>query len=540
MRSIPTSGRRAWLLGLWISCGSWAYPALALAAGNIAELDSGSWVRPACVLTLVGAGLFGVWGLFLRCAIRAALAVAITAVCWFQFWNVVGTLQEWFLLLSPVPQTAMTLCLGPWAIGWVLIVALVLRARRLPQTMLTAVAVAVGALLAQPAWTLSRGSGSDRGRSDRRGVKVPEELRRASGGGASSKPDVYVIVLDAYGRDDALARYLGIDNRVFVDALSRRGFVVARHSQSNYNQTLLSLSSMMSMDYVQSLPIPAGSTDVIAAAPFIDGGKARTVFASHGLKIVNIPSATTITEMQTADWIVADPNPVSEALLSPLEALLVTRTPLVLIPRKQLDESQRHRNAIDSAFRYVGLVAKQPWPKFVFAHFLVPHPPFVFDANGGPVDSPTMVGALEDGADLRRHLSESEYRKRYAGQLAYTNRRVLETLDTIRQTATRPSILILMGDHGSRMHTDFRSLAKTDSGESSRILMAISLPEATQAERETIDRLSPVNVLRFVLSARFGEDFPLLPTRGWISPMSNAFVFEAVPDAAARLDTESR
>jgi len=86
------------------------------------------------------------------------------------------------------------------------------------------------------------------------------------------------------------------------------------------------------------------------------------------------------------------------------------------------------------------------------------------------------------------------------------------------------------------MQTDFRSVAKTDVGESSRILMAVSLPGATPAEREIIDRLSPVNVLRFVLSARFGEELPLLPNHGWISPMSNAFEFVAVPDASERLD----
>ncbi|MFY7953722.1 MAG: hypothetical protein ACOVT5_14560, partial [Armatimonadaceae bacterium] len=345
----------------------------------------------------------------------AALLVAVSALCWFQFWNVVGLFQEWFLLLGVAPPQAMALCLLPWLIGQMVLVGFVVRSRRLVQAVLPALAFGIGVLLVQPGWALSRGNSTQPGRSDRRGLNVPASIRDAAVEIEAAEPDVFVIVLDAYGRDDALERYLGIDNRTFVEELRRRGFTVARHSQSNYNQTLLSLSSMMSMDYVQSLPIPAGSLDVISVAPFIDGGRGRKVFSEHGLRIVNIPSATTITEMPTADWIVADPNPVSETWLSPLEALLVTRTPLVLIPRRQLGETELHRNGIENAFRHVVRVAERPWPKFVFAHLLVPHPPFLFDSLGGPVASPTVVGALEDGADLRRHLSEAEYKQRSAG-----------------------------------------------------------------------------------------------------------------------------
>jgi hypothetical protein len=133
-------------------------------------------------------------------------------------------------------------------------------------------------------------------------------------------------------------------------------------------------------------------------------------------------------------------------------------------------------------------------------------------------------------------LSRAEYRRRYSGQLAYTNRKVPEAIDGIRDNSKRPVAIVLMGDHGSRLNTDFRSMAKTDPGESSRILMAVSLPGMTSSERSTVDTLSPVNVLRFVLSARFGENFPLLPNRGWFSTFSDAFAFQKVPDASGRLD----
>jgi hypothetical protein len=65
-----------------------------------------------------------------------------------------------------------------------------------------------------------------------------------------STPDIYYIILDAYGRSDMLQTIHGFDNSQFIEALESRGFAVASQSKSNYPRTLLSLSSSLNMQYL--------------------------------------------------------------------------------------------------------------------------------------------------------------------------------------------------------------------------------------------------------------------------------------------------
>ncbi len=537
MKTASLGGIRDFWLGIWVSACAWSYPALALAAGNQGELVSGSWIRPAGVLWLAGMLAFPALSAVFRSWSVGAVATALASFWVFHFWDVTQMFRDWVGWMASDPADILRLCLVPWAVGFGATLLVARWKQDWMERLLPALAFAMLVLLVQPAWVLgTRRPDPSKPFAQARGIEPPPDLRASMAPNTGDKPDIFLVVLDAYGRDDALRHYLGIDNRDFLRELEKRGFMVAQHSQSNYNQTLLALSSMLNGAFIQDLPIPTGSKEPIAVAPWIASSRLRAIWEKHGLRTVNVPSATTVTEIATADWIVSDPNPVPKGTLAPLELLLVDRSPLSLLPKRQFSEEDRHREAIEFAFDSLPRVASQTFPKFVLAHLLVPHPPFLFDADGQPVDSPTTVGALEDGSDLLRHLSKDEYRRRYAGQLAFANRKMLEAVDGIRKHSKRPVAIILLGDHGSRLNTDFRSMAKTDPGESSRILMAVSLPGMTEAEKKTVDTLSPVNVLRFVLSARFGENLPLLPNRGWFSTFSDAFAFLEVPDASGRLD----
>ena len=68
-----------------------------------------------------------------------------------------------------------------------------------------------------------------------------------------SPPDIYYIILDAYGRSDVLEEMYDYDNYEFIDKLEDLGFYVANCSQSNYPNTGLSLTSALNMDYIPNL-----------------------------------------------------------------------------------------------------------------------------------------------------------------------------------------------------------------------------------------------------------------------------------------------
>ncbi|MCX6072340.1 MAG: hypothetical protein NTU91_16045, partial [Chloroflexi bacterium] len=80
-------------------------------------------------------------------------------------------------------------------------------------------------------------------------------------------PDVYVVVMDSYTRDDVLRDIYGYDNSPFLQSLEEMGFYVARGSLSNYRPTIMSVSSMLNMAYIQDYPSlfgahPQNSQDV--------------------------------------------------------------------------------------------------------------------------------------------------------------------------------------------------------------------------------------------------------------------------------------
>ena len=52
----------------------------------------------------------------------------------------------------------------------------------------------------------------------------------------------------------------------------------------------------------------------------------------------------------------------------------------------------RHREGTLFAFRQLRRVATAPGPKFVFAHILLPHDPYVFKADGSPLSEEEANG----------------------------------------------------------------------------------------------------------------------------------------------------
>jgi len=61
-------------------------------------------------------------------------------------------------------------------------------------------------------------------------------------------PDIYYIILDAFGRTEVLDEVYNYDNGEFVKQLEQRGFTVAKNSRSNYQVTILSLPSALNIE----------------------------------------------------------------------------------------------------------------------------------------------------------------------------------------------------------------------------------------------------------------------------------------------------
>ena len=345
------------------------------------------------------------------------------------------------------------------------------------------------------------------------------------------KPDIYYIVLDGYARSDILEELFEFDNSEFVRYLQERGFIVPSSSHSNYPATPLSIASTLNMDYIQSLAPALGQTPQRwLMAPFIDHSRIRSFLESQNYKTISISTNWTITDNVTTDRYL-HPLPV---MLTDFEGFVMDMTPLgslgPLVSRfASLPDPESHRKVIQYNFTTLAGLSETPGPKSIFAHIISPHPPFVFDRDGNPLDSKHSF-TFQDANEFPGSLEE--YRHRYTEQVRFVNQQLRETIDAILSQSATPPIIILQADHGSGMLTDLNSLENTCIRERFSPFAAYYLPGL---ERGVIPSdISTVNLFRIILNEYFGAQLPLLENRQYFYKDTQAYYdFE---DVTSQLD----
>jgi hypothetical protein len=159
-------------------------------------------------------------------------------------------------------------------------------------------------------------------------------------------------------------------------------------------------------------------------------------------------------------------------------------------------------------------IADAPGLNFVFAHLLLPHPPYAFNADGSRVTPEQRAERTED--------------EQYLAQLRYANARILRLLDRLQAGPPESwPIVVLAADEGPfppRYAADEAGFAWLDATPEEllrkfSILTAVSVPGVDAAGLEAAgysDALTPVNLFRVVFNAAFGAGLPMLPDRNWI------------------------
>jgi hypothetical protein len=148
-------------------------------------------------------------------------------------------------------------------------------------------------------------------------------------------------------------------------------------------------------------------------------------------------------------------------------------------------------------------VAAIPSPKFVFAHIISPHGPYVFDAEGNFIPD------------------ENDTDKGYVGQVEYLNSRLIPLLQNLIENSEGPPVIILQADHGGH-GTQF------DLDHRMNILNAYYLPD--DGDQYLYASISPVNSFRLVFDTYFGTDYGLLPDVSHYSSIESFFDFVTVPN----------
>jgi hypothetical protein len=348
---------------------------------------------------------------------------------------------------------------------------------------------------------------------------------------AARTPDIYVIILDKYTGSSMLASGFGFDNRPFEEALRARGFVVPSDPRANYTHTFLALAAMLNVRYLDDLTTHYGDLgrwDV--AYPLIENNRVAAFLRSHGYRVITFPSEFGGTRQNRyAD----EQIPVPPAVRSEVYAAWfhTTAGPALAVLGCRILGCHPYAppymtgsvDLMDWRFRALARIPTESHrPLFVFAHFLVPHEPYVY----GPACEHRSPYWPE-----RDDLDPARVRQDYLDQIQCVNQKVLAAVDAIRDRSALPPIILLQADHGhGRLGRDLPDIGRASPEairERSSVFAAYLLPGLPS------DSVPPgvtaVNVVRLVLRHYFGADSPALPDLTFWSSSRHPYLYTRLP-----------
>jgi len=332
--------------------------------------------------------------------------------------------------------------------------------------------------------------------------------------------DIYYIILDGYASSNTLKNVYMYNNQGYADYLTSKGFFVASKSRSNYATTFLSLASSLNMEYVDYLSdmVRGESQDWRVAYQMIKDNKVVNFLKSKGYKYVHLNSGWGPTDYNKyADLNIQCGN-INEFLM-----IIIQTTILKAFEDFIIGDDSRAR--ILCTFSRLAEINKMNEPKFVFAHILSPHPPYLFGANGEPTPKATY--------QMDRNVWE--LKEDYLNQLSFINKKVQALLDTILLKSKIPPIIVLQADHGSASTWWNTGSSGWDEHpteimlrERMGIFNAYYLPSGGNSL--VYDSITPVNTFRLIFNLYFDKQFTLLNDKNYFSIYSNPYEFVNVTD----------
>jgi len=344
-------------------------------------------------------------------------------------------------------------------------------------------------------------------------------------------PDIYYIILDGYASSGILEEIYDYDNAPLLDHLTSIGFYVAGDSKANYCQTAFSLASSLNMQYLDGLVDRVGP-DHQRRAPLLSLVHNNEVFAflkEHGYVTVVFATGWSITDIRGADVYMSprwSPDEFQTALLD------MTPLPFVMDQMGGVGEYGLHRERIVYTFDHLADFTQEEAPVFVFAHVMIPHPPFVFGPDGEEIN-PDYPYSLHDASSLirERGLTRDQYVDGYRDQLVFANGKLQSALEAILSRSAEPPLIILQADHGPGSLLDWEHSDSTYLKERMSILNAYYLPDS--GDSQLYEEITPVNTFRVVLNSYFGTDLELLRDESYFSTWSHPYAFINVTDEVA-------
>ena len=321
-------------------------------------------------------------------------------------------------------------------------------------------------------------------------------------------PDVIVVVADAYGSDEVLQEFYGIDNAGFREDLAALGLTNGTDVRANYPLTALSVSSTLNLGYAVGEQHLSRS-DLHVLYDMVGGNNTMArILKDAGYRQTYVESGWFGTRCRSeVDTCVSGPWP-DETFYDIARSSLLRGLP-------GLEDARSFSRGALHAFGWVhddlASYLENGEPDLIYIHLLAPHPPFFLNSSCEPRPDIAMAG-FTTGVPGLPEQQEQERRNGYAAQVECVNQ-VLTFL--AGNAVANGSVIVMFGDHGpdssAQLFIDGDKWTDEQLRERFGVMFAGYGPGC---DFEGIGSL--VNVSRRIISCLSDEEFPDLPRRAFV------------------------
>ncbi len=341
----------------------------------------------------------------------------------------------------------------------------------------------------------------------------PPDLEQAIAN-AENKPDIYLIVLEGYARHDLLREAYAYNNLPFLETMRNHGLAAANQSVANYAEPVMSLASLLNMDYAHALSAGGAADDPDGLGPAVElyhNNRVFTALRRAGYEIIVFPPGLAMLEPRLN---VETHRPGD--ILNEFEMVLAAHTVAARILQgwnyvihrdnlnlREVVERRRVLHVFDGLAELAATASEQP--RLIYAYMSIPGPPFLFNRDGGRAERSTVV--TSDSRDVFRG-SWTDYVQAYVDQLTFTNRRLERAIDSIMEAGEGdPPVILIASSQGiGVLREEFRQVPPE------LLLSNLTLMGIPGRDQQRLMNrpVSPVNLFRIVFNEVFEADLSLL------------------------------
>jgi len=329
-------------------------------------------------------------------------------------------------------------------------------------------------------------------------------------------PDIYYVVLDGYANSKILLDYFGFDNSVFENFLKNKGFYLAEDSRTNYVSTFLNMASTLNMRHINYLKNELGVVTKDRRIPnqMSQNNEVVKYLKDKGYITIRFKNPWYNDKGYQYDFNYGRMNILDEATSNFIQTTIFK----VIADRMSVNYANNILYTFDRLPKFDD--KKNSAPKFVYAHIVCPHPPYVFNKNGG-INMEYFKLDNNWTADDKKH---------YLEQLQFMNTKTVALINELLEMPTE-TVIVLQSDHGPAFLGNERGWNNPNIElirERSLILNAILLN--TKDQKYLYPEVSSVNTFRVVFNNVFNDSLEILHDSTYWSIYETPYNFENVTD----------